>query len=148
MSISRGPVVAGGNRLREREDRAARGIAGIHAPAAREPRHAVGSLGRLHEVAKHGARFDRRQLLRVAEEHQPAAGGQRAEEALGEDEVEHRAFVHEHQPLGERITLVTQEALAGGGVGEQAVQRRGGERLGEEAPVGVRRIGDADDRGA
>ena len=102
----------------------------------------VGTVGvALHEVAEDGARADGRELVRVADQHQPGVGAQRLEQPTHHHQLDHRALVDHHHVVLEPVVAVVPEA--GGVVGpepEQPVQR---ERLepGQPLPVVEREPG-------
>ena len=58
------------------------------------------------EIRKHVPRPDRRQLVRVADEKQAAAGLQRLQERRHQRQVDHRRLVHDHRVAAERRILI------------------------------------------
>ena len=70
-----------------------------------------GQTHRLHaaapnEVGKQIPRADRGQLIRVADQNQPALRLQRAEQRRHQLQVDHRRLVHDHRVAAERRILI------------------------------------------
>ena len=89
------------------------------APVAQQPHPAIEPC--FAEFGKHRARFDRRELIAVAGEHQPGVFAEPRNQIVRELEVEHRGLVDDHQI----------ERLGGGHIGltpKQAMHREAGSR--------------------
>ena len=71
---------------------------------------------------------------------------QRVDEALHEQQVDHRRLVHDHEAFGERVAGVVQRGAAGTKA-EEAVERPRGGELGAQREVGRRRVDEAAERG-
>ena len=108
-----------------------------HGDARRSSRHR--SIG---EVGEDLAGIDRGELMRVADQDQRCARGQRVEQRVHQLEIDHRGFVDDHRADGQRALRVMGEAAAA--VAEQAVQRLRDRRRRGERAIGV---GGVRDRG-
>ena len=69
--------------------------------------------GRRHEIGEHAARLDTRELVAVAEEHEPRVRMHGLEQAAHHREIDHRHFVDDDELRGDRV---------GGGVAAAAVR--------------------------
>ena len=81
--------------------------------ASRLAKHHVQSHHRrragVDDIAQHVARAHRRQLVDVADQQQMGAGRDRLQQAVGEQQVQHRRLVYDHHVGSQRIVLVAPE---------------------------------------
>ena len=88
--------------------------------------HARTRGGRADDVAEHGARLDRGELARVADEDQPRLAADGLGQPGHQRERDHRRLVDDHDVVGQAVPAVVAEAAVGAGLpAEQAVERRG-----------------------
>ena len=98
------------------------------------------------QVTEHRAGLDRRELVGVTDEHQPAVGAQRLHQPGHQGQRHHRRLVHDDHVVGQPVEPVVPEPAAGPRPpAQQPVQRRGGQRA-EPVPVlGGEAAGDSGD---
>ena len=78
------------------------------------------------DVAEHGARLDRGELARVADEDEPRLAPDGFGQPRHQRERDHRRLVDDHDVVGEPVAAVVAEAAVGAGLpAEQAVECRG-----------------------
>ena len=100
---------------------------------AQQGRQRCGILGQQHiagagggeDRGQHVAGLHRRQLVRIAEQHQLAAIGDRLDQLAHHRQVDHRGLVHHHDVQWQRVVGVVAEVGAAGHRAEQAVQGLG-----------------------
>ncbi|MNV50587.1 hypothetical protein D3C71_1426050 [compost metagenome] len=91
-------------------------------------RNALAVTGGAQDGAEHVAGFHRRQLVRVAQQHQTGAVGDGFDQLGHQRQVDHRGFVHHHHVVGQRVVGVMAEAWGIGNHTEQAMQGGAGAR--------------------
>jgi len=87
------------------------------------------------QIAKHGPRFDRRQLVGISQENEARLARHRPHEALHHREVDHRSLVDDDDAMRQRIVLVTPEPSSGGRPYEEPVKRLWHGRVGPKSGV-------------
>ena len=88
-----------------------------------------GVLGGGADVRQHVARFDRGQLIAVAEQDQTRPGRDRRDQFCHQREVDHRCFVHDHDIGVQRALGIMLKIRRAGQVAEQAMNRGRGKFL-------------------
>jgi hypothetical protein len=81
---------------------------------------------------QHVAGFDRGQLVRIAEQEELRAIGDRVDQLAHQRQVDHRGFVHHHDVERQRVVGVVAERGDSGNGAEQAVQGAGPARARRE----------------
>ena len=109
-------------------------------------RAVTGRVGRAleagDEVGEHGTGLDRRQLVGVADQHQPGVGAHRLEQPGHHRQRDHRGLVDDDHVVGQPVGAVVAEPDAAvGSPAQQPVQRRGLQARQAVAVGGVRQAG-------